>query len=147
EYRLLENKLLVNIQTNLEKIDSCLNSFNSQMGYEEVLYRFFCQSLKVFSANGFTSSGFELLKSLDPKDKKSLDESYSTIVKDALSRKFSLEMNNNWVSSTQPVVDAFLQTKYFLEMASKYGHKFEKDKAPVVLPYGWAALGSLYKFR
>ncbi len=50
--------------------------------------------------------------------------------------------NLNWAIHTQPIVEAFLHTKYFLEMMVKYGRELEA--APTMLPTGWAAILELY---
>jgi hypothetical protein len=46
---------------------------------------------------------------------------------------------------TRPIVEAFFHARFFLEMAVRYGN--ELDKAPHMLPSGWAALFYLYELR
>jgi hypothetical protein len=147
ECKILENRLLGNIKNNLEGVDHCLGNFRNMWGYEDIMYRYFCGSFKVFGANNLTSEGFDLLKSLDPKDEKSLDEGYTCLVERALPIRFNLEMNKDWMASTAPIVNAFLQTQYFLEMTSRYGHSMQSEDLHGFLPSGWAALLILYKFR
>ncbi len=145
EQNRLEKKLLENIQNNKKRINSCLKGASQRRtGYEEIMYCYFYGSQKVFQANRFTASGYELLKELDPKEKKSLNDRYTILIKHALSQSFTPKTNEDWMGSTLFVVDAYLQTKYFLEMASRY-----HDVKLNILgrPYGWAALAVLYRFR
>jgi hypothetical protein len=53
--------------------------------------------------------------------------------------------NQKWAMITRPIVEAFLHSKYFIEMAVKYGKELEE--APQCMPSGWAALTELYKIR
>ena len=59
--------------------------------------------------------------------------------------EFQPEHNKDWLRHTRVFVEAFLHAKYFLEMAIKYGRELEK--APDLLPSGWAALLCLYNLR
>ncbi|HXD33866.1 MAG TPA: hypothetical protein VN643_22295 [Pyrinomonadaceae bacterium] len=53
--------------------------------------------------------------------------------------------NLNWLHHTRPIVEAFLHSKYFLDMMLKYGT--ELASAPTQLPIGWAAVLELYRRR
>jgi hypothetical protein len=140
-----ETQLLENIVNNLEGIEKCLNLFNNLRGYEDLVYRFYHQSIQVFQAQNFINSGYEKLKSLNPKKEKKLDEYYEEIVHEAMSKEFSLETNKIWTRETRPIIEAFLHTRYFIEQARHYGLELEKEKIPLRKPFGWAALLTLYK--
>jgi len=60
-------------------------------------------------------------------------------------RKFEDDTNAHWLEQTGPIMQAFLHTRYFLEMAVKYAAAL--DKPPQALPSGWAALLELYQIR
>lgn len=137
-----ENQLLENIINNLNKIDSELNFFNNMRGYEDLVYRFYHKSKKVFQAHEKILDGYRLLKRLDPKKEKKFDEYYEQIIQEAISQNF--ESNSDWTIKTRPIIEAFLHTRYFLEQARQYGLELEIGKIPVCRPFGWAALQTLY---
>lgn len=57
----------------------------------------------------------------------------------------AMEHNRRWLEVTRPMLEAFWHTRFFVEMAVKYGQ--ELDEPPSVLPSGWAALLYLYELR
>lgn len=144
EMQIQENQLLENIIDNLDKIDSELKFFNNIRGYEDLVYRFYHKSKKVFQAQGKILDGYNLLRKLDPKKEKKFDDYYEQIVREAISKEFSSETNIEWTKETRPLIESFLHTRYFLEQALNYGLEFEKGKIPMEMPYGWAALRTLY---
>lgn len=53
--------------------------------------------------------------------------------------------NDNWLAATRPIVEAFFDARYFLEMASKYVR--ELKEGPDAMPSGWAAVLYLFNLR
>lgn len=60
-------------------------------------------------------------------------------------KEFNDRSNDNWLTETRPVVEAFLHAKYFLEMIIKYGG--ELKEMPDIMPSGWASVLCLYNLR
>jgi hypothetical protein len=58
------------------------------------------------------------------------------IVKEGTERDFNERINAEWLAQTQPILDAFWHTKYFLSMMAKYGKQLEN--APGCMPSGYA---------
>ena len=56
-----------------------------------------------------------------------------------------MEDNEHWPDVTRPILEAFFHSKYFLEMAVKFGRSLEHP--PRLMPSGWAALLYLYNLR
>ena len=112
-------------------------------GYEDPVYRFYHQSLKVYRLQDMTTEIVERLQSLAPG--RPLNEWFMQIIKEGTGKAFSLQDNMNWLAVTRPILEAFFHARYFLEMAVKYGK--ELDFTPQLLPSGWAAFLYLYDLR
>jgi len=63
-----------------------------------------------------------------PKKKKSFCIEYEEILKEGIGKKFEMSHNQRWTQETRPIIEAFLHTKYFLEMGLKYGLELELGK-------------------
>ena len=75
----------------------------------------------------------------------SADDYASEVLLNQPGIEFKLEHNRKWKKTCRPMIEAFFHAKYFLEMAVKYGKKY--DEAPNVMDSGWAALLELYNIR
>ena len=140
-----EKRLLKNLKRKLPELQKLLKSVNSHWSYEDPVYRFYYQSLKVYFIQNETRQISDLLFSLAPKGCDFCEE-FKSILKIGANRKlFKMSHNRNWSKHTRPMVEAFFHAKFFLEMAVKYGE--ELDQIPEVLPSGWAALLCLYGLR
>jgi hypothetical protein len=53
--------------------------------------------------------------------------------------------DRRWSYETRPVLEAFFHSRYFLEMACRYGQQL--TKAPSIMPSGWAAVLYFFDFR
>jgi len=140
-------RLLEKIVYRLDKFEDCLGCFDNLNNYEEKMYRFYHQSFKVYGLQQITERGVELLKQCDPKKKKSFCTEYKEILKEGTGKKFEMSHNQMWTQETRPILEAFLHTKYFLEMGLKYGLELKLGSSPNVIPFGWAALLELYNIR
>ena len=140
-----DNELLANIKSHLPELAALLQEMNSPWFYEDLIYRFYHQSFKVYALQDETKKIADALKPLAPSGAtfcKEFEEIYSA---GASGKQFEISHNQNWTAHTRVFVEAFFHAKFFLEMAVKYGK--ELDTAPNMLPSGWAALLCLYKMR
>lgn len=158
--------LLGNVKRALPGLGKLLEEINDHWIYEDMVYRLFHQSFKVFCLQDYTLEIVEALKKLtpnpdsdrnrpkfyyyftkeeQPKDPPVLHPWFMEIIKSGTGKTFSMDDNENWLPVTRPIVEAFFHAKYFLEMAVKYGK--ELDVAPRALPSGWAAFLYLYDLR
>ena len=110
---------------------------------EDLVYRFYHQSFKVYRIQVLTAEVADKLRSLAPG--RPLNSWFEEILKEGTGREFELADNENWLAPTRPMLEAFFHARYFLEMAAKYGRELESP--PNVLPSGWAALLYLYNLR
>lgn len=138
-----DDLLLRRIKSALPALEELLGQASSHWGYEDPIYRFYHQSFKVYALQGETDRIVEALRDLAGDHP--LAPYFQEIVADGTGRRFSHEVNQNWISETRPIVEAFFHARYFLEMICKYGKELET--APDLLPSGWAAVLSLYGLR
>lgn len=141
-----DNKLLKNIKKNLPNLEKLLEEIKDHWAEEDLIYRYYHNSFKVYRIQSLTSSILKALNDISPhEDKKIPNESYLKIIADGSGKVWKPEHNRNWDEITRPMLEAFFHSKYFLEMAIKYGKQYKK--APQLMDSGWAALLELYNIR
>lgn len=140
-----DDELLANIQARWSELAELLDDINSHWVYEDLVYRFYHQSFKVYALQAETRRIVEVLQSLAPSGT-ALSPMFEEIYQAGASGKqFEIEHNQQWTVHTRVFLEAFFHAKFFLEMAVKYGK--ELQAAPATLPSGWAALLCLYNLR
>jgi hypothetical protein len=140
-----DNELLASIQARWSELAELLEEINSHWVYEDLVYRFYHQSFKVYWLQDQTKRIVEALQSVAPSGttfSPMFEEIYQA---GASGRQFEIEHNQQWTVHTRVFLEAFFHAKFFLEMAVKYGK--ELRTAPATLPSGWAALLCLYNLR
>lgn len=137
------NELFRNLQAELQALETLLAQNTDQWGYQDPIYRFYHQSLKVYNLQTQTLAITEKLQQLAPNVP--LNEWFMQIVREGTGKSFSPEDNQNWLAATRPILEAFFHARYFLEMAVHYGKDLEFP--PRMLPSGWAAFLYLYNLR
>jgi hypothetical protein len=138
-----EVKLLASIKDALPRLEELWKQANSHWGYEDPVYRFYHQSMKVYGVQNQTAEIVSALQDLAPHSP--LNLWFTQIVADGGAEQFSPEVNQRWLEATRPILEAFFNARYFLEMVCKYGRELEEP--PDSLPSGWAAVLYLYGFR
>jgi len=138
-----DQALLDAIKANLPEIERLHELFAFE--YEDGIYRFYHQSFKVYSLQHCTLGAVGIFRSIADTTGNQLCEWFLQIIADGTGAKFEAEHNRSWPKHTRPIVEAFLHTKYFLELMAKYAREFESP--PTLLPFGWAAILELYNQR
>ena len=136
-------ELFQNLKAQLPALEKLLAKCSGLWGYEDPIYRFYHQSLKVFHLQDKTLALVAALQALAPN--RHLNPRFTQIVYEGTGKEFTLGDNSHWPERTRPIVEAFFHARYFLEMAVKYGR--ELDAPPDPLPGGWAAFLYLYNLR
>lgn len=136
-------ELFGNIKASLAELEKLLEKNSGMWGYQDPLYRFYHQSYKVYNVQQATLEIVEKLKSLVPG--REMNEWFMQIIREGAGMVFTDEDNENWLSVTRPIVEAFFHARFFLEMVVKYGKEMEYP--PHALPSGWAAVLYLYNLR
>ena len=138
-----ETALLANIAAKFAELETMLAKVNEKWVYENLTYRFYHQSFKVYGLQAYTLQIVELLQSLRPE--LPMNSWFMDIVKAGTGKEFRDEDNSHWLETTRPMLEAFFHARYFLEMICKYGKQL--DKPPTCIPSGWAAVLYLYNLR
>jgi hypothetical protein len=138
----LNNQLLTAIKSRRTEVEKLLASCSSHWGYEDPVYRFYHQSMKVYGVQRATTDIVAALQSLMPD--LPLNRWFQQIIEEGTGQQFQLEHNQDWLSHTRPIVEAFFHARFMLEMALRYA---DLPEAPTSLPSGWAALLYLYDIR
>ena len=141
------NKLLKNIKCNLPVLENLANKCDNHLGQEDLIYRFYHQSFRVYQIQNLTGEIYQNLRRISPHDNPDcMNSSFLEIINaGASNRTWKLEDNHNWNGVCRPFLEAFFHSKYFLDMAIKYGKEY--DSAPKRISSGWAALLELYNIR
>ncbi len=141
-----DRELLSNIKSNLPELEELLNDVNSDW-YEDFIYRYYHHSWKVFDRQFIIRKIVKILEKIKPLNTSFCDMFIEDVVDIVIPEKeYNVQKyNRDWRKYAKPILDAFFYAKYFLEMTVKYGK--ELDGSPDVLPYGYAALATLYGIR
>ena len=137
-----EAELRKNIRKNLSRLKQLLADSSLEWQSEDLIYRFYHQSFKVYRLQSMTEEMVRVLKELLPR--KELNSWFLQIVKEGTGKEFTWKANGKWLETTRPILEAFFHARYFLEMAVRYGKSSESFRP---LPSGWAALLYLYNLR
>jgi len=140
----LQGELLVKIRARLPELETLLAECVENGQKEDLVYRFWHQSLKVYILQQYTERIRAALEGLAPTGC-TLHPWFATIVGEGTGKTFVLEHNDDWLRHARPIVEAFFHAEYMLCMAVRYGR--ELATPPTLLPSGWAALLALYGIR
>lgn len=139
--RIEVKNLLKNIKAEATLLQELLEECEERS--ENLVYRFYHQSFKVYALQQFTLDITAKLQSLLPDTP--LNPWFNQIVHEGTNKQFERVDNSRWLYETRPILEAFFHARYFLQMAIKYGK--EIDEPPRLLPSGWAGLLYLYNLR
>lgn len=142
EREILEQKLLAAIKSRRIDLVQLFDKISGHWSYEDPVYRFYHQSLKVFALQGKTHEIVAELQELLPG--RGLNPWFLEIVKTGTEHRFDISCNDDWPRHTRPILEAFFHARFMLEMAVRYA---DLEQPPQMLPSGWAALLYLYELR
>jgi hypothetical protein len=137
-------ELLGNIKRDLAGLEVLLDDTSDRWTYEDPIYRFWHQSMKVYAIQDTTARMVDALRSLAPSGT-ALNPWFEQIVTDGTGKTFELADNQRWLDATRPMLEAFFHARFMVEMTVRYGRELEEP--PSLLPSGWAALLYLYGLR
>lgn len=137
---MLANELLATLAKQHAALAELLASVEDD---EDPVYRFYHQSFKVYGLQHRTIRIKEALAALLLK--RALEPWFLEIVTQGTGLTWTQEHNARWTEITRPIVEAYWHSRYFLQMAVRYGGRFSTVPAP--MPSGLAALLSIYQLR
>lgn len=139
-----ELQLFANMKEQMPQLKELLVKVDDHWASEDLVYRFYHHSFKVFYLQEYTVKIVEALKNLCPA--REINKIFLRIFSEGTGKEFDREMtNSNWLGDTRPIVEAFFHARYFLQMAVKYGQ--ELDGPVNMLPSGWAGFLYFYNLR
>jgi hypothetical protein len=138
----LNRELLFNIKANTKKLKKLLKEVNFES--EDLIYRFYHHSFKVYWIQSLTVKMVDALKSLAPKGWQDFNYTFDVILKEGSDIKWESKHNLKW-EQPRKILEAFFHARYFLEMAIKSGK--EMDDLQDYLPSYWAGLLYFYNLR
>lgn len=137
-------ELLARIKERLPLLEELLVSADGDWVHEDLVYRFWHQSLKVYALQEMTLRIVRLLEEVAPTGR-TLHPWFVEIVRDGTGKTFVTSHNDDWTTHTRPIVEAFFHARFMLAMLVRYGRELEES--PRWLPSGWAAVLELYGMR
>lgn len=138
--------LMIRLREKIPELATLLKRVNDAWVYEDLVYRFYHGSFKVYWIQGYTSEIVEALKTLAPDV--SLNPWFSEIVTQGTGHTFELAHNQDWLQRGRPMLEAFFHARFMLEMAVKHGEKLkDATEPPQWLDSGWAAFLCTYNLR
>lgn len=141
----LNNELLLELKARIPRLEEILKEMESHWGGEDMLYRFYHGSLKMYYGQNFTEKAASELKSIAKKLGVELNETYLKITEEGTGIKFNYNYNKNWLQHSRPVMEAFFHSKEILIQALAYAKKLET--APNLLPSGWGTVLYIFNLR
>ena len=138
-----QSQLLKNLKENRKLLETLLEKINKEFNYDDLVYRFYHSSFKVFYIQDLTVEIYNTLKKLAPRNI-TINTDFQIIFNEGTNKKFKSTMNQNWLKHTRPILEAFFHAKYFLEMAIKSSRMNGKY---IALPSYWAGLLYFYNLR
>ena len=143
ERRGIEETLLRHVRERLPELRALLDECDEPWGSEDLIYRFYHQSFKVYWIQALTTRIVAALESLLPG--RLLNVWLTSIVARGTGRTFRPSHNQRWLLHTRSLLEAYWHSRYMLGMVVRYGA--ELTSAPEELPSGWAAVLHLYGLR
>jgi hypothetical protein len=135
-------RLLQNIKARLPELEALLRQQDSH-AWEDLFYRFYHQSFKVYALQEKTEQLVAELRSLLPE--RPLNKWFEQIVREGTGKQWQLEHNDRWLQETRPILEACLHARTTLDFAVRSGKELEE--APQSLPSAWAAVLYLFNLR
>lgn len=139
----LRDQLLSRLKERLPELSTLLVEMERHGGIENMIYKFYQHSFKVYRVQAMTEDAVGLLQSLLPE--RPLNAEFRQIVSEGTGKEFELAHNEDWLRHTRPMVEALFHANYFVKMACKYGQAAESP--PPGLCSGYVALLDLYDLR
>ena len=108
----MQDQLLLNIKRDFPELEKLLKKISGHWTYEDMIYRFYHQSHKVYYVQCETLEIVGALTHLAPEGC-TLNRQFEEIFKEGTGKAFKMEHNEDWGKHTRPLIEAFFHAKYF----------------------------------
>lgn len=154
DYLEKQRNLAVLACSKIEELQDFINSATGTWVREDLLYRFWHQSFKVYAIQEYTERGAALIRSLSP-EAGPLSDFFEEIVSEGTGKVFSMEHNENWTLHTRPMLEAFWHVLTIVEMIVKYAPEEAASEGTAessglnirFLDSGWALVLEVFNVR
>jgi len=137
-------ELLDNLKSALPTLRAARDTISDEWVSEDLVYRFWHQSFKVYGLQAYTLRIASELEALAPHGA-SVHPWFRLIISQGTGKTFNLTHNDDWPTHTRPIVEAFWHAAHMLDLAIESAETLEH--APSLLPSGWATLLELFQIR
>lgn len=137
-------ELLANLKSALPSLRATHDTIANEWVSGDLVYRFWHQSFKVYGLQSYTLRVAGELEALTPQGA-SLHPWFRLMLAQGTGKTFDLTHNDDWLTHTRPIVEAFWHAAHMLDLAIEAAETLEH--APWILPSGWATLLELFQIR
>jgi len=141
-----ESVLFFRLREQLPQLEELLKKVDNEWVYEDLVYRFYHHSFKVYWIQNHTEAIVQALQALAPD--LPLHDFFQEIIKSGTGHVFEMSHNREWLVRGRPMLEAFFHAHFMLQMAVRHGKRMKRAKQPPqMLDSGWAAFLYLYNLR
>ena len=131
-------QLFRQLKDNLANLEQLLERCSDMWGYDDVVYRFYHQSFKVFRVQESTRQIVDALHALAPD--RELNPWFTQIVADGTGHQFTLADNRRWLEVARPILEAYFPCALLSRDGGQIGPRFACSAAPPAERMGGIAL-------
>lgn len=138
-----EKELIQSILEHKDEVYKLLEkAYHRFGGKEDMVYRFYHHSFKVYAVQNWTSEAYLLFRKFSSEE---MNDTFIRILREGTSKPFSMEHNGNWYEEAKPLLDSYLHMIHLMELVVKYGIEgTDKDRSG---DPGWFTVLYLYRLR
>lgn len=103
------DELLATVRARIAELRELAERIDRGFGAEDLVYRFWHHSFKVYGLQEHTLAIVALLEELTPEGSTGLDKWFKKIVKDSTGHEFELGHNQQWLRIPRRIVEAYFQ--------------------------------------
>ena len=138
-----------------DSLESFLKASSDKWVREDLVYRFWHQSFKVYALQDCTQRGVDIIRSFAPPGSK-LHPFFEEIVEQGTGVVFEMSHNNDWTKHTRAIVEAFWHVTHIVEMMVKHAPSeatqsmekdVEEDGSFHFISSGWATVLEVFNLR
>lgn len=102
-----------------DSLESFLKASSDQWVREDLVYRFWHHSFKVYALQDYTQRGVDIIRSFAPPGS-ALHPFFEEIVEQGTGVVFDMSHNKDWTKHTRGLVEAFWHVTHIIEMMLKH---------------------------
>ncbi len=141
-----EKIIFDNLVAKLPELIELKKELDSNYLFEDMFYRFYYQSFKVYGLQGVTTNIVKLLREISVTNTDRLNEFFEEIIAAGTGIKFDMDHNQEWTKHTRPIVEAYFHAARWIDVLIDVAQKPFPPKGEAISS-GFAAFLCLYNAR